>query len=124
RCTLWNQAPGAAFFMSAEDLTTQPGLSVQQDLALIDLLGITHVERNAHHFIDGFAERPQAEAQAYLQAHPDLYHLQNGRVRLRIEHGRLAMGSLQASGYASSVLPMLDDTPAMPSADWPPRPER
>ncbi|HEY8050600.1 MAG TPA: enolase C-terminal domain-like protein, partial [Ramlibacter sp.] len=39
RCKAW----GPEYFMSAEDLTTQAGLSVQQDLALVNLLGIAHV---------------------------------------------------------------------------------
>ncbi len=121
RCRVWNRVEGrSTYFMSAEDLTTQPGLSVQQDLALVALLGIPHVERNAHHFIDGFNGRPPAEAQAYLAAHPDLYHEQNGRVRLRIERGQLALGSLAGVGFGSAVDPVLDDTGPMPRADWPP----
>src|SRR5262249_6069091 len=63
RCLKWNEGADLPYFMSGEDLTTQPGTSVQQDLALVNLLGLTHVERNAHHFIDGFAGRPIAEAQ-------------------------------------------------------------
>ena len=31
---------------------------MQQDLALVSLLGLPHVERNGHHFVDGFAGRP------------------------------------------------------------------
>lgn len=121
RCRVWNQAQaGAAFFLSAEDLTTQPGLCVQQDLALVSLLGITHVERNAHHFIDGFNGRPEAEAQAYLAAHPDLYHAPQGRVRLHIQHGELHLGSLAAPGFGSSVEPLLEQTERMAPADWPP----
>ena len=53
--------------MSAEDLTTQAGLSVQQDLALVNLLGITHVERNGHHYVNGMAALPRAEQQAFLR---------------------------------------------------------
>lgn len=122
RCRVWNAGDAGAaggFFMSAEDLTTQAGVSVQQDLALVSLLGIGHVERNAHHFIDGFGARPPAEARAYLQAHPDLYHEQGGRVRLRIQDGRLAIGSLQCAGFGSAVTPELSDTARMPAADWP-----
>ncbi|MDB5818895.1 MAG: mandelate racemase, partial [Rhizobacter sp.] len=122
RCDLWNReeppGKGPCFFMSAEDLTTQPGLSIQQDLALVDLLGITHVERNAHHFIDGFGDRPVGEAQAYLEAHPDLYHLQGGRVRLKVANGRVSTASLDAVGFSSTVQPWLDDTPAMPASSW------
>ena len=93
--------------MSGEDLTTQAGIAVQQDLALVSLLGLTHLERNGHHFIDGFADRPASEADAFLAAHPDLYHRQNGRVRLRIEQGRIAIGSLACPGFATAALPDL-----------------
>ncbi|MEO7336825.1 MAG: mandelate racemase [Caldimonas sp.] len=120
RCRVWNAAGEGGYFMSGEDLTTQAGLSVQQDLALVSLLGITHVERNGHHFIDGFAGRPADETAAFLRAHPDLYHEQDGRVRLRLEHGVLRIGSLECAGFASAATPDLRTTPPMPKADWPP----
>jgi L-alanine-DL-glutamate epimerase-like enolase superfamily enzyme len=120
RCRLWNAQAGEGCFMSAEDLTTQAGLSVQQDLALVGLLGIDHVERNAHHFIDGFDGRPMGEADAFLQAHPDLYHRENGRARLRIASGKVAIGSLGCRGFGASTDMDLSDTPAMPPAQWPP----
>ncbi|MGE5117928.1 MAG: enolase C-terminal domain-like protein [Betaproteobacteria bacterium] len=123
RCRLWTAQGGPRYFMSGEDLTTQAGTSMQQDLALASLLGIAHVERNAHHFIDGFGARPSTEARAFLQAHPDLYHEQDGRVRLRIERGELALGSLQCSGFGSAVEPELSHTPRMPRAEWPTSPE-
>lgn len=106
RCAAWNRAEGAPrYFMSAEDLTTQAGLSVQQDLALVNLLGITHVERNGHHYVDGMAALPQAEQQAFLHAHPDLYEHSHGAVRLRIRGGALAIDSLAGPGFASGALP-------------------
>lgn len=119
RCRAWNARGSERFFMSAEDLTTQAGLSVQQDLALVGLLGIEHVERNAHHFIDGFGERPAAEAQAFMHAHPDLYRLQGGRVRLSIRAGDLQLGSLQCAGFGSVVEPSLDHATPMAAAVWP-----
>lgn len=106
RCARWNRELGReAFFMSAEDLTTQAGLSVQQDLALVNLLGIRHVERNGHHYVDGLAAVPQAEQQSFLQAHPDLYEHSHGAVRLRLREGRLALGSLAGPGFASGAMP-------------------
>jgi L-alanine-DL-glutamate epimerase-like enolase superfamily enzyme len=109
RCAAWNREEGAArYFMSAEDLTTQAGLSVQQDLALVNLLGITHVERNGHHYVDGMAALPEAEQQAFLAAHPDLYEHTHGAVRLRIRDGRLAIASLDTPGFASGALPSFD----------------
>ena len=106
RCARWNRELGrGAFFMSAEDLTTQASLSVQQDLALVNLLGIRHVERNGHHYVDGLAAVPPAEQQRFLRAHPDLYELSHGAVRLRLREGRLAIGSLAAPGFASAAMP-------------------
>jgi hypothetical protein len=120
RCGVWNTQAGAQkYFMSAEDLTTQAGISVQQDLALVSLLGITHVERNAHHFIDGFNGRPVQEAEAYLHAHPDLYHRQDGHVRLHVAAGQLSLASLAGVGFGSGVTPVLADTETMARAEWP-----
>lgn len=119
RCRQWNAAEGAArYFMSAEDLTVQAGLSLQQDLALVNLLGLTHVERNGHHFIDGFGDRPPAEAEAFRTAHPDLYAESNGRVRLAIRGGALKIGSLDCPGFASRALPDYAALEPMPSSAW------
>ena len=95
----------ARYFMSAEDLTTQAGLSVQQDLALVNLLGITHVERNGHHYVNGMAALPEAEQQAFLRAHPDVYEHSHGAVRLRIPAGRSRSGRWTAAGFASGAMP-------------------
>lgn len=106
RCAQWNREAGTTrFFMSAEDLTTQAGLAVQQDLALVNLLGITHVERNGHHYVNGMAALPAAEQQAFLAAHGDLYEHSHGATRLAIRDGRIAIGSLACDGYASAALP-------------------
>jgi hypothetical protein len=106
RCAAWNREEETDhYFLSAEDLTTQAGLAVQQDLALVNLLGITHVERNGHHYVNGMAALPRAEQQAFLAAHPDLYEDSHGAARLRIREGQLAIGSLACAGFASGVLP-------------------
>lgn len=119
RCKHWNSEGQGGYFMSAEDLTCEPGISIQQDLALVRLLGLTHVERNAHHFIDGFGDRPEAEARAFLAAHPDLYHLQDGRVRLHIENGNFQIGSLDVAGFGAAIDPAFDAAEPMPRAAWP-----
>ena len=91
--------------MSGEDLTIQAGLALQQDTALVSLLGLTHLERNGHHYVNGMADLPQAEQDAFLAAHPDLYERSHGAVRVRISNGELAIGSLNCKGYASSAMP-------------------
>jgi hypothetical protein len=104
RAAKWS-AESAPCFVTAEDLTCQAGLAVQQDLALGALIGVRHAERNGHHYVDGFAETPAAEAEAFLSAHPDLYTSEGGKVRLAIHDGDLLTGSLTAPGFATSVHP-------------------
>jgi hypothetical protein len=113
RCEDWNTAQGPGhYFMSAEDLITQSGLSVQQDLALAGFLGIGHIERNGHHYVDGFATCGAAEAQAFATAHPDLYS--STPPRLRIDAGRIDMQSAnRAKGFSTSVVPFTDKDAAM-----------
>jgi hypothetical protein len=99
------QRPGGGI-LSGEDLTTQAGLAVQQDLAIVSLLGLTHVERNGHHYVDGFAATPLAEAGRFRCAHPDLYHESTGRVRLLIRGGRITLTTVNAAaGLGSAVVP-------------------
>jgi hypothetical protein len=104
RAAKWS-AGAEKFFVTAEDLTCQAGIGVQQDLALGALIGMTHAERNGHHYVDGFAGTPMAEAQAFLSAHPDLYETGGSNIRLRIHDGDLLTGSLRAPGFATSVHP-------------------
>ena len=104
RCVAWS-TPERRYFMTGEDLTTQAGLAVQQDLALVSLLGMTHVERNGHHYVNGMADLPADEQAAFLAAHPDLYERSHGAVRLRITNGELAIGSLASIGFASGADP-------------------
>jgi hypothetical protein len=104
RAAKWS-VEGGNYFVTGEDLTCRAGLAVQQDLALGALIGVTHAERNGHHYVDGFADTPAAEALAFLNAHPDLYAGDGGTVRLAIHDGDLLTGSLTAPGFASSVHP-------------------
>jgi len=121
RCRLWNREEGAErYFMSAEDLTTQAGLAVQQDLALAALLGIRHVERNGHHYTNGMAGALVAEQEEFLKAHPDLYEVSDGKPRLRIRGGRLNLESLDCKAFGSAVVPDLSTSATMTPAEWPP----
>jgi len=112
RCAAWNAEAGdpGACFLSGEDLTLQAGVALQQDLALVNLLGITHVERNGHHYVDGMRARPAHEQRAFALAHPDLYeqvtHPEGDCVtRLRITGGQMALSSLDVPGFASAAEP-------------------
>ncbi|MBX9751550.1 MAG: mandelate racemase [Roseococcus sp.] len=115
RCRQW----GDGHFMSAEDLTTLAGLCVQQDLALVSAMGLTHVERNGHHFIDGFSGRPKAEAVRFMEAHPDLYADTPHGPRLAIREGMLEIGSMAVPGFGSEEMPDVTAMRAMEKAAWP-----
>jgi hypothetical protein len=91
--------------LSAEDLTCQPGLAVQQDTLLAASLGVIHVERNGHHYVDGFGAAPEAEARAFADAHPSLYDASENTVRLSVRDGRLDLTHLYVGGFASAALP-------------------
>jgi L-alanine-DL-glutamate epimerase-like enolase superfamily enzyme len=107
RAAAWTDetgAPGRAF-VTGEDLTCPAGLAVQQDTALVAALGIGHVERNGHHYVDGFGVAPAAEAQAFLAAHPGFYRRDGDHVRLDVGSGRLATPTLFRPGFASGAEP-------------------
>ncbi len=104
RAAKWS-AEGGKFFVTAEDLTCQAGLGVQQDLALGALIGVTHAERNGHHYVDGFGDTPAGEAESFLVAHPDLYTRNGNTIRLAIHDGDLLTGSLASPGFATAVHP-------------------
>jgi hypothetical protein len=110
RCVAW----GNGYFMTGEDLTIQAGIALQQDLALVSVLGLTHVERNGHHYVNGMAGLPEEEQAAFLESHADLYEKSHGAVRLRIRDGKLQIGSLDCPGYASRALPDWQSMRRMP----------
>jgi hypothetical protein len=119
RCRAWNVEEGSQrYFMSAEDLTTLAGVCVQQDLALVSLLGLPHVERNGHHFVDGFAGRPKAEAYRFLEAHGSLYADTARGPRLAIREGALDLSSLDTPGLGATIEPDTSAMDVMAKAVW------
>jgi L-alanine-DL-glutamate epimerase-like enolase superfamily enzyme len=110
RCKAW----GEGYFMTGEDLTIQAGIALQQDLALVSLLGLTHVERNGHHYVNGMAGLPLHEQKHFLEEHEDLYEQSHGAVRVRIKGGMIQMKSLDCPGFASRAMPDWDAMRRMP----------
>lgn len=122
RCARWNASQDSPpAFMTGEDLTAQPGLAVQQDLALAALLGLTHVERNGHHYAAGFAGQHASvrEQLTFLAGHPDLYAAQGDDVRVAIQDGRIEIGSLGVRGFASAAWPDVESLTPMAAAPAP-----
>ena len=110
RCAQW----GPDYFITGEDLTVQAGIALQQDLALASLLGLTHVERNGHHYVNGMAGLPAGEQESFLKQHDDVYERSHGAVRLRIREGMIHMKSLDCPGFASRALPDWNAMARMP----------
>jgi hypothetical protein len=88
--------------LSGEDLTCLAGLAVQQDTLLAASLGVAHIERNGHHYVDGFGIAPADEREDFVQAHAGFYDAQG---RLRVEHGRLDLRPLHTPGFAHASDP-------------------
>ncbi|MEQ9328210.1 MAG: enolase C-terminal domain-like protein, partial [Rhodospirillales bacterium] len=105
RCRIYSGQHGRTYFMSAEDLTCQAGIAVQQDLALVALLGLGHVERNGHHYVNGMAGAPDVEQARFLEHHPDLYRRVGGRVCTHIKDGKFSIASLQCTGFGTAIEP-------------------
>jgi hypothetical protein len=95
------RSQGEALFLSGEDLTMQAGVGLQQDLALVGWLGLEHVERNGHHYVDGMAALPADEQRAFAALHPALYAESDGAVRLRIVDGQIDLSSLGTIGFGT-----------------------
>lgn len=105
-------------FVSAEDLTVQPGIALGQDLFLAAITGNAHVERNGHHFAGAMENAPAAERARFVQAHPDLYRKgEDDRIRLLIAGGRIALDSTRSAiGLGCATAPEPNDLDLMPSA--------
>lgn len=54
-----------------------------------------------------------------MHDHPDLYYLQDGKVRLHVRDGKFAIGSLDCPGFGASLAPDFDAAEPMPAAAWP-----
>jgi len=106
RCDRWNHEQKARhYFMSAEDLTCQAGVSLQQDLALVSLLGLEHSERNGHYYGWGLAAAPATERHDFAQEHPDLYGSTAAGAPLLITGGAMHLDSLFRPGFAHRADP-------------------
>lgn len=96
--------PPAGLFLCGEDLTCQAGLAVQQDTMLAASLGISHVERNGHHYGDGFGSARE-EAARFGRAHAGFYSDRGGCVRLAVRGGQLDLATLHVPGFAVAAEP-------------------
>lgn len=96
--------PGAPAILSGEDLATIGPYALLQDLAVMATLGITHIERNGHHYFAGLSTLPEAMQRQVLERHGDLYRRHpDGYPTLRIEHGSVALDSVVTAPFGADV---------------------
>lgn len=111
--------PQRCFILSGEDLATVGPVALLQDLAMMATLGLTHVERNGHHYFPGLAMFPEAWQEATLAAHPDLF-VRNGQEwpMLRIEAGSISLASVLKAPFGVGA--EIDLQAAAQSPAWQP----
>jgi hypothetical protein len=91
--------------LTAEDLSTIPPLTVNQDLVVASAMGLRHIERNGHHYFARFAPLDATLADRALAAHPDVFESRDGAPRLRIAGGELHIGSLLDAPFGLTPAP-------------------
>ena len=83
-----------AGILSAEDLCNVGPVALLQDLAVVSALGISHVERNGHQYMQGLSMFPNDIQQMVLNSHADLYKTHNSYPTVNINNGLIDIESL------------------------------
>ena len=91
--------------LTAEDLCNLGPVALLQDLAMVGLLGIPHVERNGHHYFLGLSMWRDDWRGSVLAAHPDLYTRHpHGFACVQIRDGSLNLASVNAAPFGLAPL--------------------
>jgi hypothetical protein len=103
--------------LSGEDLGSVGPVAMIQDLAMASALGITHVERNGHHYFKGLSMYSEAVQNDVLAAHQGTYHRRpDGLVALHIAGGQLDVRSVNRAPFGCGA--MIDATQFEPLNAW------
>ncbi|MEM1296963.1 MAG: hypothetical protein AAGH89_16480, partial [Verrucomicrobiota bacterium] len=104
---LQQQNPDRSYLLSGEDLATVGPVTLLQDLAVMAALGITHVERNGHHYFEGLSAFPKPIQETVVQTAPHLYHVHrtNGFPSLTIKRGEVVLEDVNSSALGSGLEP-------------------
>lgn len=104
-------------FLTAEDLSNMPILPLHQDFAVVATLGISHCERNGHHYALGLSHLTPAEKNNVASQYPDLYVQRGDEWFLRIQDGQVRLASLLSQpGLGGTLQPQWESL--IPLADW------
>jgi len=100
------QSGKSSYICTGEDLMNVGPVALQQDLAVGAAIGLTHVERNGHHYVAGLEQMPPNVQREVLEHHSDSYREHKTKHRrfptLSIEQGRVDLRSVNLApfGYA------------------------
>ena len=93
--------------MSAEDLANIGPVALLQDLAMVALLGISHAERNGHHYFAGLSMFSKSLQEQMVNDHGDLYDYGNGEyATLQVSDGKVDVRSINSAPFG--VKPWLE----------------
>jgi hypothetical protein len=107
---LRQEEPSRGLVYSAEDLTTIGPVGLPADLAVIAALGIDEPERNGYHYLRGSVPLSERANEELVRQHGDLFALDAaGSPLLRVEAGRLALGSVVAAPFGAAVSTAFED---------------
>lgn len=95
------------YFLSAEDLSCLPVISLNADLAAAASLGIGHIERNGHHYFGGLNHLTESEQNDAL-SYAGLYARQGSFAALNVTNGALNTSSLNCQGFGFFHDPNMD----------------
>ena len=99
------QQPNVPYILTGEDLANVGPVALLQDLATVATLGLSHVERNGHHYFRGLSMFDSSFQEQVLSAHGDLYHRsEQGFATLAITHGQLNLASVNSAPFGVSLL--------------------
>lgn len=92
--------------LSAEDLTNIGIVALQQDLVALSSLGITHAERNGHHYFRGLSHLSRDRQNEAVAVFPQLYANDENFARLQIIDGQIDVAALhRAPGLGVPLWP-------------------
>jgi hypothetical protein len=103
--------------LSGEDLASVGPVAMLKDVAVAAALGITHVERNGHHYFKGLSMYAKDVQEKVLAEHGDLYRRHaDGFATLRVQQGQLWIASVNDAPFGHGEV--IDPSLMEPLNDW------
>lgn len=93
----------AATILTAEDLSTVAPFTINQDLVVAATMGLTHIERNGHHYWGTPAPLASNVNDLLADAHPDAFvRVGDGPARLHVVDGAVSLASIMAAPFGTA----------------------